>query len=336
MKYVSCLLLESGLAFTRLNEIKPCAPGSEIFWAKSYNGEPFDVDGYLRQRAEYIEMMKQGNPPEQCIGCSNLEERDWPEEPGIEYISISVETKCSCNCYYCVFSKNKEYYNNKRGYDIMPVLSFLRDRNLLRHTTLDIVGGECTEYPPEQLQALVNFVIENKLWCHFFSSGLFYSEIIAETLKETLSNIIVSIDAGTKELYEKIKNVNAYDRVWENMAKYSAVGVPDTFLNKGFVILKYIIIPGVNDSIDEIKLFAKKSKEAGCKWLRFSVEYEWWNQNSENTMDENLWKILDYTESLKQDFRVEYIENAIYLWRKRMIEDKNYAGVNPCENAVAC
>ena len=64
------------------------------------------------------------------------------------------------------------------------------------------------------------------------------------------------------QMYEKIKRVKAFDRVWENMAKYAAAGVQDKHVNKGYVILKYIIIPGVNDNLSELKKFAQKAKEA--------------------------------------------------------------------------
>ena len=335
MKYLSCLLLESGMAFGRC-DVKPCTPGNKIFWAKDYYGQPFDADAYLKLRNEYVDMMKRGEIPEQCVGCSNLEERDWPDEPGVEFIAIANETKCSCNCYYCWFADEKDYYNKFRSYEVMPILQSLKDKNLLRHTTLDIVGGECTEYPKEQLDTMINFALENGLWLHFFSSGINYSESIAEAMHKTRANIVVSIDSGTKKMYEKIKRVKAFDRVWENMAKYAAAGVQDTHVNKGYVILKYIIIPGVNDNLSELKNFAKKAKEVGCKWLRFAVEYNWWNENNEKPMPDNLWELLDFAEACRSDFKVEYIENAIYLWRKRMLEDKNYTGENPCEHLAGC
>ena len=212
MKYLSCLLLESGMAFGRC-DVKPCTPGNKIFWAKDYYGQPFDADAYLKLRNEYVDMMKRGEIPEQCVGCSNLEERDWPDEPGVEFIAIANETKCSCNCYYCWFADEKDYYNKFRSYDVMPILQSLKDKNLLRHTTLDIVGGECTEYPKEQLDTMINFALENGLWLHFFSSGINYSESIAEAMHKTRANIVVSIDSGTKKMYEKIKRVKAFDRV---------------------------------------------------------------------------------------------------------------------------
>ena len=335
MKYVSCLLLESGMALGR-DDVKPCTPGNKIFWAENYRGEPFDSDKYLELRNKYVEMMKKGDIPEQCVGCSNLEEKDWPEEPGIEFIAVASETKCNCDCYYCFFAKDKKYWNSFKGYDVMPILKSLNEKKLLRHTTLDIVGGECTEYPKEKLDEFIQFALDNGCWLHFFTSGITYSESIAYAMSKSRANIVVSIDSGTKKTYEKIKRVKAYERVWENMEKYSRAGVQDARCNKGYVILKYIIIPGVNDSLRELKAFVKKAKSVGCKWIRIAVEYNWWNENNEKPMPENLWELLDYSEECKKDFKVDYIENAIYLWRKRMAEDKNFNGKNPCADLAGC
>ena len=337
MKYVSCLLLESGMAFGKEDVTAcTCSPCNKIFWAKDCHNVPFDAEKYLELRNYYVDMMKRGDIPEQCIGCSNLSERDWPDEPGVEIIALASETKCSCRCYYCFFDKEKEYWNKFKGYDVMPILESLKEKNLLRHTTFDIVGGECTEYPKEKLDTFINFAVDNGCWLHFFTSGINFSKSIAYAMNKSRANIVVSIDSGTKEMYERIKRVPCYEKVWENMAKYSQAGIQDSFCNKGYVILKYIIIPGVNDSLEEMTTFINKSKEVGCKWLRFSVEYNWWEENKNKPMPENLWQILDYTEECKQDFRVEYIENAIYLWRKRMREDKNFTGINPCNDLAGC
>ena len=335
MKYVSCLLLESGMAFST-TAVKPCNPGSEIYWVREYHGEPFDVDKFIETRNHYVEMMKKGEIPHQCVGCSQLQEKEWPDEIGIDYIAIASETKCSCNCYYCRFSQDKKKWNSHKGYDVMPILRALNDRKLLRETTFDIVGGECTEYPKEELEEFIKFAVENRCWLHFFTSGIFYSESIAYAMNKSRANIVVSVDSGTKETYEKIKRVKAYDQVWENMARYQSESIKDKFCRKGYVILKYIIIPGVNDSLEELKCFAQKAKEVGCEWVWISVEYNWWNENKDNPMPENLWEVLDYFESCKKDFEIEYVENAIYLWRKRMTQDKNFTGQNPCCDMNAC
>lgn len=336
MKYVSCLLLESGMS-VGMKDLRPCTPGNKIFWAKEYHGEPFDAEGYLKLRNHYVDMMKRGDIPEQCVGCSNLEEKDWPDEPGIEFISVASDTKCSCDCFYCWFAGKKEYFNTLKSYDFMPVLRALEEKKLLRHTTFDVCGGECTEYENGKLEALVDFVMKGEYWVHFLSSGIFYSDVIAKAMSNSRANIIVSVDSGTKETYEKIKRVKAYERVWENLAKYSAAGVQNTFCNKGYVILKYIIIPGINDSLDEFRAFAQKAKEIGCRWIRIAVEYNWWNENSNNPMPKNLFEMLDFVESYRNDFlKIDYIENAIYLWRKRMQEDTDFKGKNPCEDMVGC
>jgi adenine C2-methylase RlmN of 23S rRNA A2503 and tRNA A37 len=52
--------------------------------------------------------------------------------------------------------------------------------------------------------------------------------------------------AGTRKKKKKIKGVDAFGKVCENLRRYSA---------NGFVHLKYIILPGVNDSEADINGF---------------------------------------------------------------------------------
>lgn len=335
MKYVSCFLLEHAINLDCMNNVKPCCTGENnatnaIFWMRNYNGEDFDVEKYINSRNHYIKLMREGNMPEQCKGCFNLENKDWDDNPKVKYIAIANETKCSCNCVYCHLADDKEYFDTYKSYNVMPVLNALKQYNLLNDTTMDIVGGECTEYQDGQLKEIIDFALNNNCWLHFFSSGIIYSKDIAKALHQSKANLCVSVDSGTKETYEKIKRVKAFDRVWQNLTDYSNSGVKNEITNKGYVILKYIIIPEINDNVEEIQNFLEKAKASGCSWVRFVVEYNWFMKNSNNPIPTHFWKLLDYIEANKKDLKVEYIENAIYLWQKRMEEDKNYSGKNPC------
>ena len=338
MRYTSCFLLEHAMAFGR-NNVKPCTclQGYNLCWVKEYHGQPFDADAYLKLRQKYVDLLKKGIVPETCAGCANLEERDWSDEPGIEFIVVGNETKCSCDCFYCWFSEDKEYFNNFKSYNIMPILNSLKEKNLLKNLTIDVVGGECTEYKQGELEEIVNFILsDDNYFIHFFSSGMFYSELIAKVMSASKANIVVSVDSGTKETYEKIKRVKSFDKVWENMAKYSQAGVKDEFCQKGYVVLKYIIIPGINDNPEEFKAFVQKAKESGCVWIRISMEYQWWLANSDKPIPKHLFELLDLVETYRDDFKIEYVEDSFYLWQKRMLEDKSYTGKNPCLNKAGC
>ncbi len=311
MKYVSCINIESGLVFLN-NAVKPCAPGKEIFFMSDYKGEFLDVDKYLEVRNKYRNMFRSGQPPCQCQGCPCLQEKDWDDDNYVRYVGLNNHTKCSCNCVYCIFADDKKYWNNLKTYEIFPVLQDLAKRNLLKDTTIEVAGGECTEYKNKELERILDFVLENKFWLHLYSSGMFYSRAVETALNKSVANIIISVDSGTKETYKKIKRVNAHDKVWKNIANYIKKANIDESTNKGYVILKYIIFPGYNDTLAECSAFIEKCKQVNCKSIRISVEYDWFNENKGN-IPLHIYELLDFFNKYTNDFKMEYIEDAVHL-----------------------
>ena len=73
-------------------------------------------------------------------------------------------------------------------------------------------------------------------------------------------SLCVSIDAGSKAVHEKVKGVKSFDKVWKHVEKYAKVKNP---LAKNSISLKYIIIPNVNDTEEEIELWLKRCIKAG-------------------------------------------------------------------------
>lgn len=65
-----------------------------------------------------------------------------------------------------------------------------------------------------------------------------FSQDLAERLKKGDAHLFVSVDAGTRESFKKSKGVDAFDRVRENLKRYRQFGA---------VILKYILLEGIND-----------------------------------------------------------------------------------------
>lgn len=308
MRYVSCLCMEYGISFLP-DCLKPCAPGAEIKFLENYNGELIEPEFYYELREKYRKMFKAGVIPNQCTTCGCLEEKDWIENSPIKYVGINHRSKCSCNCVYCAMSDNKEYYNSLKSYDILPVLQGLADKNVLQGTTLDIAGGECCEYENNELEKIVEFAIKYNLWIHFFSSGIFYSKSIEEMLSITKANIYISVDSGTSETYNKIKRVDCHNKVWENIARYSAAANIHKACTKGYVILKYILIPGINDTKEEVNAFFDKCKQVSCKYVQVSIERGWFSSNKDN-IPKSLVEITELFDEQSNNFIIEYVEDA--------------------------
>lgn len=302
MIYKCCDRLLHKLAIGHSEITFCCEPYSpSLPYIKNYDGIPIDIDNYKKVREQYIDMFKKGNIPVSCQNCYQLQEKDWDESFGLNFISISSQTKCSCNCIYCTHTKGdielKRYMNTQKCYDVRPIINALYNDNLiLKNCIIVIAGGEPTEMPNDQLEYLLYFGLVTGVMIVILSNGLLYNENIAKTISVACSELKVSVDAGTKETFEKIKGVRGFDKVWKNLKKY--INVAKTNMNAK-VQIKYIIIPGVNDNMKEVTSFINRCFDIGCMNIEISIENSWYADNKDKPISEELRNILEYFDSLK-------------------------------------
>ncbi len=312
MRYKCCDYLLHQIVFDQ-TDIKPCCATSmnkeSAKFIDNFNGGDFDIDEYIKQRNQYIEMFKQGNIPNCCKDCPMIREDDWDEKNlYFDRIIMANIAKCSCNCIYCVYTYNnpelKQYYNTKKSYDIKPILKKLRDSNLLNNNILLIIGGgECSEFPKGELEWLIYFTSFNNGRIQILSSGIKYSKAIEQILRYGKAELSISPDSGTKKTFEKIKRVKAFEQVWENLTRY--INAANTNKN-AMAEIKYIIIPNINDNISEVKSFLNKCKKINCKNLHIDVEHHWYAENKNKPVPEKIKTIIKYINQNKQDMYVSY------------------------------
>lgn len=302
MSYKCCDALLHKLAINPDNINFCCSPyDNKLQYLNNYNGELIDIEDYKRRRSYYLEMFKSGNIPEPCKNCSYVEEHDWDEQIGFKFISISSRTKCSCDCIYCVQSKGypdvKKALNERECWDVKPVIKELYDENLILKDCIYIIGGgEPTEFPEGELEYLAYVGLLTEVQVVILTNAIIYNDSISKVISVAPSELKVSVDAGTKATYEKIKRVKAFDTVWKNLAKYvKAVGNN----RRGRVQIKYILLPGINDSMSEIKAFTEKCFKIGCKHIEIAIEYDWYGENQDKPISEELKAAIKYFKSLE-------------------------------------
>lgn len=319
MKYNCCDYLLHELVFAQ-QDVMPCccAPRHEYEtkFFNNYSGNNFDVEEYIKIRNKYVELFKNGNIPDCCKGCSMIHEDTWNEPDRIKRIIITNRTKCSCNCIYCSLvttsTQTKEELNTRTAYDIIPVLKDLRNKNLISdECEILIAGGECCEYPKGELEFILYIAASLNCKIEILSSGIIYSKAIENVLKSEKCTLKISVDSGKKSTYERIKRVKAYDKVWENLKKY--ISATNNNPN-GKVIIKYILLVGLNDNLKEAKAFIKKCKSIGCTHIELAVEYIWFENNKNKPITKNISETIKYIKNsginISYEFQsMKYLEN---------------------------
>ena len=304
MKYTSCIHLEHGITFFS-NSVQICCisshpGGGNIMQIPNYRGELIDWDKIFENRKQMRDGIKNGIVPEKCTGCYYLKEQEWNSENYIDEVLIGHFTHCNCNCIYCYTEKDKKFFNNNKTYNIYPVIKDMIEKGVLsKNATVTFGGGEPTIL--HEFEELVYLLLDYDVYnIRIHSDGIKYSPAIEKGLKLGKITLITSIDSGSKETYEKIKQVPCYDKVWQNMAKYAKT-------KNGLIRTKYVLIPGINDSFSEIKNFLKKTHESGIRNIAFDIEDTWFKEHRDN-IPQYIYVIFDFVYECFGQFNIDSCE----------------------------
>lgn len=305
MRYKSCYWIESGINFD-IDTYKICClysakGGGNTIVKNNYKGEPIDWDNFFNFKKRIKDLHKSGKIYPKCEGCILLEERDWPDDhTKISMINLDYWTKCNSRCSYCHTMNDKEAYNKFKNYNFLPILKDMIKRDILRpHGHVSFGGGEVTLL--KEFDKLLNIFMDYGFpLTRIHSSCIKYSRAIEKGLKNGRVDLIVSIDAGSKEMHEKVKQVKSYDKVWKNLKRYAS-----NQRNPLAVKVKYIVIPGLNDDKKEIELWLKKAKENGINCVLQEIESKWFYARRDNVPDEII-DFFNYTKEKAENLGLKY------------------------------
>lgn len=271
-------------------------------------------------RKKDLKLIRNGIIPERCKGCSYLKSDFWdPKDDKIKFLSFTANKKCNSDCIYCTTHRNKKYCNSLPDIKIYDYLKSLITKNKIdKNCEIHIGGGELAlleEFPQIMDLFLENLTSKMKI----YSSAIKYSPEIEKALRLKRCLLCVSLDCGNPELYKKIKNVDEYNSVVNNLEKYCSL--VEDFERIYYVELKYIIIPDVNDKEEYILEFLQVAKKISCYAVRCEIDWNWVKQNKNNLPKiKNLFKIMKYMELKSKEMGLSF---CFLLEPKLLIERYN-------------
>lgn len=310
-KYVSCDLIEHGMDFFT-DSINFCCriPPTDKGYKKlidNYNGEILDWHNFFAIKRKYRRQMQKGNIVPECEGCIYLKEKEWDNDDYISYINFNNWTICNEHCVYCWL--NDEGRVNKNQYNVYPVVKDMAEKGYLKpggHIT--VAGGEPCIAPEfdDLIKLFIDYKLEN---IRVLTNATKFSSVVYDGIKDGRVNIVVSVDSGSRDTFIKIKRYDFYDKVWENIQKYAGIQP-----KSDSVKTKFILVPGMNDTKEEIDSWIKKSMDSGVKHLAFDIEMMWYNSNKDN-LPKDLLNLAEYSFDLikKYGLDVELIDRGILV-----------------------
>ncbi len=274
MKYLCCRHLLGGITFF-FDEVRACCSNNNgITFQSNYKGGKFNVLEMDKYRKKVIENCKNGIIPLNCQNCVELCEKEWSDKPLIDEIYLLHWDHCNCGCVYCLQSTHGEFLLKKpkksRFYDAYPILKEIYDEGLVsKNAHFEIVGGDLTVLP--ESDDIINMIIDYGVGrMSFHSSVIGYSKGIERALKECNCDFDFSLDCAHKDLYKKIKRVDAFDKVIKNLKKY--VKASPSAADK--LVAKYILIDGLNDNVQEVDDWLHLINSLGIKRCKIDVNFK--------------------------------------------------------------
>ena len=297
--YYSCPWIEHGLVFFKYKLGICCNCGHEgnaqLLQRNNYVGQKIDWDRIFQVKDIYRRFHKKGKIHTGCVNCPYLKEDKWDNTPYIDNLYISHWSDCNSKCIYCYAANNPEEFKSnysKSRYNILPIIKEMHEKGILRPGgMISFGGGEPTVL--EEFEDLVTYLLDNFYWgIRVHTSGIKYSPALARAINEIRGYVVVSVDSGSSEVFKKVKRVDAYEKVRDTVRKYA---LQTTFLGRYLVSAKYIIIPGINDSIEEVDRWMKANYDAGLYTTVLDIEEGWYLENRYN-IPEHIYKIIEHAE----------------------------------------
>ncbi len=275
MKFKCCSHILHSLCFM-LMEIKTCNElhTGKIFYSYEEEGKAPDCDDMMKRRNQVIEDCKNGIYPERCMDCPQFVEAEWGENQQITKLSIFHWLHCNCECEYCFQAPLRKKFTDKvqksNYFNAYPVIKELHEKGYLapaEEFQFEIGGGEVAIL--DEFPELMDLMLEHGFYyCYVMSSGIAYSETIVKMLQNPKTRFSVTISAGSKEVFKKIKKRDKFDQVKENLRKYI-----EKAADKTKVCVRYIIDEGYNDTEKDIKDWIDTCEEIGAKSLEISLDF---------------------------------------------------------------
>lgn len=207
--------------------------------------------------AVYNKIIENEDPTSPCRKCSQCKHEEYHRKP-IVFVTVCTSSYCNSNCVYCgVNGKEGDGYN-----PIKYLKQFHTARLFDTSCLFDWGGGEPTLNP--FFEETVDWINRQGYRQRINTNAIIFSEATNRALIEKKASLRISIDAGSREVFRRVKGNEYYDTVWENVKKYATVS--------NEVYLKYNIFDW-NSKREEADLFLQKCRDSGVQHIWVESEH---------------------------------------------------------------
>lgn len=318
MKYKSCEPIEQGIAFLH-NYVTYCCNcthkggGFDQSPFMKYKGDVISVnwEEFFKSKDKVRIMNKGDNPCKYCDGCLYLMDSEWENDnQKLSYINLNHWKDCDTNCIYCGV---KEDPKTSKIPQIYRTLKDLEKKGLIENKGMIMFGGGDISFLPE-FTKIVKLFIKHQYRFNIATSATHFVPVLAELLKKGMVEVRISVDSANEETFKKIKRTEYFHTVWNNMKKYAQIqSIPYC------VRSKFIIIPKVNDTKEEIDLWLLKTKKSNVHSVLLDIEASFYSKNRYNVPD-YIFDLFEYAKNKATEMGLYFL---IFDHASQMLSEKD-------------
>lgn len=242
-KYLSCPFLESML-IVGTDELCFCCTipdwgGAKPAVAQEGNAKK-DIENAIKYKNQLIADLQNPEKVTPCTGCCMLKETYYRVDRKFLEVAFGQDYPCNLSCIYCSIPThkgnvryNKDLLQRALAFDPVGFIKELEtQKTISKGSSFILSAGEITVAPRvnEILDAVSGYRVRVN------SNAVLFNEKIAELCSRSDGScLLVSVDAGTRETYRRVRGADAYEQTKETLRRYRGKDVN--------LILKYIIVP---------------------------------------------------------------------------------------------
>ena len=234
--------------------------GYNIEWEGSIEQS---ISSWLATRDKYIKAARRGSESI-CHGCNQVKNYVFPSEKKIRIMSCAFIAPCQLSCLYCVSPNaqrplSEEVKSVVKSFDWQRFFRYMKENDLIAEDAyLIVAGGEFTICPRKN--ELLDIIEKYNLQVD--TNAIIFDERLAMLTARPGGSLMISVDAGTGETYKRIKGLDAFEKVWNNIQNYIEHDV--------CVTVKYILLPE-NSTEPDITGFINEASKARVETIQLST-----------------------------------------------------------------
>lgn len=263
MRHYSCQQIRSGFNFYRSGKITACCHKIDPELEIANLADPDLPSRILEGQMRIMIRHRQGDPPSICKRCVNFVERDWQDDfrGGFTRLIFNHFKKCNLSCAHCGYrSQDSKESDTPHEAVFDAVKSVIASKICSPEPLLEIGGGEPSL--AAGLERMLDYGLAHQWSALINSNGARFSELFARGVNAGNFTLLLTPDAGSREVYARIKGVDSFGATWRNIGRYMAA-------TDGKALVKFIL---ENGNHHDIPAMIDTSKKYGVKTVVLSMD----------------------------------------------------------------